>query len=159
MAQEMVDDAFGGDADVRAVLEPGRALTGDAQLLLATVLAIHDDGPIPHAILDAGINVAEPTSGEYHQLFHTRTPHAPATTSYRLVGPICTPGDVLYHHWRLPDLAPGDVVAVMDSGAYFVPFSTSFSFPRPAIVVHGESGCSIARAAETFADLVHLDER
>lgn len=158
MAQQMVDDRLGRDTAVRAVLEPGRALTGDSQLLLTTVLGINDDGPIPHAILDAGINVAEPTSGEYHQVFHTQRPTAPATTSYRLVGPICTPGDVLYHHWRLPELQPGDVLAIMDSGAYFVPFSTSFSFPRPAIVVQHESGCTVTRAAETFEDLVRLDD-
>ena len=158
MAQEMVDAALGRDAEVRAVLEPGRALTGDSQLLLTTVLNIHDDGAIPHAVLDAGINVAEPTSGEYHQVFHAVRSNAPAATSYRLVGPICTPGDVLYHHWRLPDLAPGDVLAIMDTGAYFVPFSTSFSFPKPAIVVQHESGCTVARAAETFDDLARLDD-
>lgn len=158
LAQEMVDDALGNDADVRAVLEPGRALTGDSQLLLTTVVGVHDDGAIPHAILDAGINVAEPTGSEYHQLFHVSRPTAPAPTSYRLVGPICTPGDVLYHHWRLPELAAGDVLAVMDSGAYFVPFSTSFSFPRPAIVMQHATHCTIGRAAETFADLLALDD-
>jgi diaminopimelate decarboxylase len=158
IAQEMVDAALGRDGDVRAVLEPGRALTGSSQLLLTTVLNIHLDGSLPHAILDAGINLAEPTHGEYHQVFHTRLPTAPGETSYRLVGPICMPSDVLYHHWRLPDLTPGDVLAVMDTGAYFVPFSTSFSFPRPAIVVQHESDCTVIRRAESFEDLVRLDE-
>ena len=72
----MVDAAFGDDRPVRAVLEPGRGLTGDTQLLLTSVVAINDDGPLPHVVLDAGINVAEPTSGEYHQVLHTSAPLA-----------------------------------------------------------------------------------
>ena len=118
------------------MLEPGRALTGDTQFLLTTVVDIND-GPLPHAILDAGINVAEPVTSEYHQLISVTSPGLPATTPYRLAGPICTPADVLYQHWRLPPLAPGHVLAIMDAGAYFVPFSTTFSFPKPAIVAPG----------------------
>ena len=148
-----------GLAVPRVVLEPGRALTGDTQLLLASVVDVKDDGPLAHAVLDAGINVAEPVPGEYHQLFSVSAPGAPATTPYRLAGPICTPADVLYNHWRLPQLAPGHVLAIMDTGAYFVPFSTTFSFPKPAIAAPGRTDTlpSVA-SAETFADVVALDE-
>ena len=140
------------------VLEPGRALTSSAQLLLARVVDVKDDGPLIHAVLDAGINVAEPVRGEFHQLFSVSAPGAPATTPYRLAGPICTPADVLYNNWRLPELAPGHVLAVMDTGAYFVPFSTTFSFPKPAILLEEEGNVAVCRQAETFADVVALDE-
>ena len=59
-------------------------------------------------------------TSEYHQLISVTSPGLPATTPYRLAGPICTPADVLYKHWRLPPLAPGHVLAIMDTGAYFV---------------------------------------
>ena len=142
----------------RVVLEPGRGLTSGTQLLLARVVDVKDDGPLVHAVLDAGINVAEPVRGEFHQLFSVSAPGAPATTPYRLAGPICTPADVLYHNWRLPELAPGHVLAVMDAGAYFVPFSTTFSFPKPAIVMEEEGHVVVCRRAEPFADVVALDE-
>ena len=58
----------------RVVLEPGRALTGDTQLLLTSVVDVKDDGSLAHAVLDAGINVAEPVPGEYHQLFSVDAP-------------------------------------------------------------------------------------
>ena len=45
----------------------------------------------------------------------------------------------------------------MDTGAYFVPFSTSFSFPRPPIVMCRDSQVQVVRAAEAFEDLVRLD--
>ena len=142
----------------RVVLEPGRALTGHTQFLLTTVLDVKADQPIVHAVLDAGVNLAEPARTEYHQLLSASAPRAAAARSYRLVGPICTPADVLYNNWRLPELAPGHVLAIMDSGAYFVPFATSFSFPRPAIVCCDPEGVVVLRRAETFADLVALDE-
>jgi diaminopimelate decarboxylase len=141
----------------RVVLEPGRALTTDTQLLLTTVLDVKDDGDLTHAVLDAGINVAEPVRNEYHQLFSVSAPAAPSTTPYRLVGPICTPADVLYNNWRLPRLEPGHVLAIMDTGAYFVPFSTTFSFPKPAIVMQDGPHIVTARRRETFDDLVARD--
>jgi diaminopimelate decarboxylase len=151
------DAAARGVAVPRLVLEPGRALTGDTQLLLARVVDVND-GPLPHAVLDAGINVAEPVTSEYHHLVSVTSPGVPAAGAYRLAGPICTPADVLYNHWRLPPLAPGHVLAIMDTGAYFVPFSTTFSFPKPAVVVQDGPTISVARRAETFEDMTALDD-
>ena len=158
IAAELVgaDAAAAGYPVPRIVLEPGRALTGDTQFLLTSVVDVND-GPLPHAVLDAGINIAEPVTSEYHQLFSVTAPGVPATTGYRLVGPICTPADVLVNHWRLPPLAPGHVLAIMDTGAYFVPFSTTFSFPKPAIVVQDGPELRVARRAETYDDIVSLD--
>ena len=141
----------------RVVVEPGRALTGNTQMLLTTVHDVKRDRLTPHAVLDAGIGIAEPVQGEFHQLFSVTAPNAPADESYRLVGPICTPADVLYNNWRLPALEPGHVLAIMDTGAYFVPFSTSFSFPRPAIVLQAGAAVSVLRERETFADMIKND--
>jgi diaminopimelate decarboxylase len=158
IAAELVgaDAAAAGIPVPRVVLEPGRALTGDTQFLLASVVDVND-GRLPHAVLDAGINIAEPVTSEYHQLFSVTSPGVPATTGYRLVGPICTPADVLVNHWRLPPLEPGHVLAVMDTGAYFVPFSTTFSFPKPAIVLQHGPDIQVVRRAETFDDIALLD--
>ena len=160
LAVEMVSAhaAAAGLESPKVVLEPGRALTSSSQMLLATVQDVKLDGTIPFAVLDAGMNVAEPTANEFHQLLHATKSNAAHDTSYRIVGPICTPADVLYNNWRLPTLEPGDVLAIMDTGAYFVPFSTSFSFPRPAIVVQRGHTVTLARGRETFEHLVTLDE-
>jgi hypothetical protein len=64
--------------------------------------------------------------------------------------------DQMYPAWRLPELAVGDGLAVMDAGAYFA-FSSSFSYPRPAIVAVEDSGVRLLRCRETFEDLVALD--
>lgn len=141
----------------RVFLEPGRAMTGDTQLLVCSVLAVRapEDG-VSYAVLDAGINVAEPVRNEFHQLFHAG-PERGERRTYRLAGPICTPMDVLYGAWDLPELREGDALVIADSGAYFVPFSTSFSFPRPAIVAIEDGQPRLVRRRERFEDLARFD--
>lgn len=143
----------------RVLLEPGRALTGDAQLLLCRVVQVRDpeETGLTWAVLDAGINVAEAVRGEFHQLFAVAPRAGAPRRAYRLTGPTCTPGDVLFGAWPLPELAPGDALAVMDAGAYFVPCSTSFSFPQPGVVVVEGGRARLLRRPERFEDVVGRD--
>jgi len=142
----------------RVFIEPGRAVTGNAQLLVASVLGTKEAEDTCFAILDAGINLAESCRSEYHQLFSANRYGEAATKTFTLVGPICVPGDTLYWAARMPSLRAGDSVLIMDSGAYFVPFATSFSFPQPAIVMIDEGTVRPLRRAERFEDLVALDD-
>ena len=146
-----------GERPPEVILEPGRSMTANTQFLLSSVVDVKTDAELPHAVLDVGINLAETAANEYHQLFSVSDPEGTADRPYRLVGPICTPADVIYYNWRLPELHRGDVLAIMDTGAYFVPFSTSFSFPRPAIVMSDHDGVRTVRERETFEDLIRLD--
>jgi len=150
--------AGGGRPPPRVLLEPGRSLSGDAQLLLASVHTLKRvEGERPWAILDAGVNLAECVRGEFHQLYAVDRMLEPRDTPHALVGPICSPGDLLRASARLPPLRPGDCLAIMDAGAYFVPFATSFSFPQPAVVLSEGGEVTLLRRAETFEDLVALD--
>jgi diaminopimelate decarboxylase len=143
----------------RIFFEPGRAMTGNAQILIASVLSLNASDPKPGwAILDAGINLAEPTRSEFHHIFPASRMHDKRVARYRLAGPICSPGDVLSWSTLLPDLAIGDALAIMDAGAYFVPFATSFSFPRPAIVMVDGPDVHLLRRAEGFEDIIALDQ-
>jgi hypothetical protein len=65
--------------------------------------------------------------------------------------------DQVYPAWKLPELMPGDGLAIMDTGAYFVAFSSPFSAPRPAIVIVDATGDRLLRRPETSDDLVVLD--
>jgi len=141
----------------RIFIEPGRALTGDTQLLLARVVNLKRSAGRTFAILNAGINLAESCRSEYHQLLSVNRAGQSPTELYTIVGPICTPGDTLYWTARLPPLEPGDSLAIMDAGAYFVPFSTAFSFPRPPVVSIDRGSVTVLRRAERFEDLVAYD--
>jgi diaminopimelate decarboxylase len=147
-----------GRSAPRILLEPGRSVTSDAQMLLTRVHSLKLDAERAYAILDAGINLAESCRSEYHQLLSANHAGAPLSHVYAVAGPICTPGDTLYWSARLPELKPGDSLLIMDAGAYFVAFSTSFSFPRPAIVAVDAGTVKLLRRAETFDDLLALDQ-
>jgi diaminopimelate decarboxylase len=149
--------SVGGPAP-KVLLEPGRSVTSDAQLLLTTVHSLKADGERTYAILDAGINLAESCRSEYHELLCANRPDTKPAQVYALAGPICTPGDTLHWGVRLPELQTGDCLAIMDAGAYFVPFSTAFSFPRPAIVAVDGGKVKLLRRAETFDDQLALDQ-
>jgi diaminopimelate decarboxylase len=142
----------------RIFIEPGRAMTGDAQMLLSSVISTKVEGDTTYAILNAGINLAESCRSEYHALLPVNRATEPSDTIHTVVGPICTPGDTLYWAVKLPPLTTGDSIAIMDAGAYFVPFSTTFSFPRPPIVLVDDGTASLLRRGESYPDLVAYDE-
>jgi diaminopimelate decarboxylase len=60
-------------------------------------------------------------------------------------------------HSVIPRLQVGDTIAVMDSGAYFVPHQTTFSNPRPAAVLVSAGRASLLRRRESFENVVQLD--
>jgi diaminopimelate decarboxylase len=143
----------------RVLLEPGRALTGNTQLLLGRVLHLRDRERIPtYAILDAGINLAGPVITEYHQVHAVGPARSDQRRVYRLVGPLCTPADLLYPAWELPELASGDLIVILDTGAYFLPSSTSFSFPQPGVALVADGKATLLRRAETSEDLIARDQ-
>lgn len=157
-AHESVNAAFAGRglSLPSIVMEPGRALVGDAQLLITQVKDRRRVEGRDLLILDAGINIADPVRGEFHEIFPLTRLGSP-TRRYKLVGPICVPTDSIRSTWYGPELERGDYLAIMDSGAYFVPWSNSFSFPRPAIVSVEDGKARTVRAGETLDYLTALD--
>lgn len=145
----------------RVFLEPGRAMTSNAQMLLCRVIQARpaDGSGVSHAMLDAGLDFADGLKSEQHQWFAlTEKPGTPRGT-VRLTGPSCTLGDLMAPAAQLPELKRGDALAIMDAGAYFVPYSKPFSFPRPAIAVREGGNDRLLRRRETFEHLVALDEQ
>jgi diaminopimelate decarboxylase len=144
----------------RVVLEPGRAVTASTQLLLCRVLQVRepDASGISTAVLDAGLNIIEAARHERHQIFPVRQRPGTERRRYRLMGPTCTLGDLVSPGVELDTLEVGDTLAVMDVGAYCVPYSTCFSFPRPAVVAVRNGIAGVLRRHESFEDLVALDQ-
>lgn len=140
------------------VVEPGRGLTGNAQHMLCTVLDIkHDPDGFDYAIVDAGIHNAESMRDQQHAVLPL-SPRADAPLRrYRLTGPLCRPDDVLCYSIELPQLKIGDRLAIMDTGAYFIPLASAFSFGQPAVVGLGPDGSRVLREHEHYADIVARD--
>jgi diaminopimelate decarboxylase len=137
------------------LLEPGRALSGDAQILLVTVGSLKQDGKGRSlALTDGGsANIAFPVSFEYHEVFVANKARMRSEIPYRITGQVCTPSDILYRRKKLASLEEGDILAVMDTGAYFTSFANNFAFPRPAIVSVSRGQARIVRKRESFEKL------
>lgn len=150
-----------GRAMPRIFLEPGRGLTSSSQFLVTRVLTERTTPERDFLFLDAGINVLPGLVSEYHHILPVHAGdavrEAEADHHYRLVGPTCAPWDTLLHSWRGPELHTGDAVAVMNTGAYFVPMATTFSFAEPGIVLVDQGREVVLRRTERFEDIIALD--
>jgi len=141
------------------LLEPGRALTSNAEFLLTRIgdlKKVTDHYQI--ALADAGINLAHPLSWEYHEIFVADKMTSSRDRCYGIAGPICSPMDLYIKSKWLPTLEIGSLLCIADAGAYFTSFSTEFSFPRPAIILAHDGNATIIRRRASYQDLTHLDE-
>jgi diaminopimelate decarboxylase len=140
------------------ILEPGTAVTCSAMFAMVKVLDIKPSrNGIRDVIVDGGRSFAGPTGWECHELLHASRLAAPGEEYFRIFGPTCTPYDVLFQVKRLPSLKRGDVLAIMDAGAYFVPMQTNFSFPRAAAVMVEEGNHRLIRKREEYGDIIRKD--
>jgi len=142
------------------ILEPGRCITSSNQFLLLTVHDIKDrPGVKKWLITDGGIGtVTMPTYYECHQVFLCNEVNRSENEKVTIIGPVCFAGDIVYRNMPMPKVNPGEVIAIMDSGAYFTGWESSFSFPRSAIVTVEHVQHKLIRRRETFKDMIIRDE-
>jgi diaminopimelate decarboxylase len=140
------------------VLEPGRVIVGDAGTLVTRVTFIKNQGARRFIIVDAGMNdlIRPALYGSHHQVWSVA--ETTSTGIADLVGPICESTDFIAKCRELPAFEPGDLAAVMSTGAYGFSLSSNYnSRPRvPEVLVKG-SKYEVVRRRETYEDLVRLE--
>lgn len=153
-------------APARIVIEPGRYLVGPAGVYLSTVRAVKvsrghrfviADGGMHHHLAASG-NLGQVIKRDYPIVAATRLDAAPVSPA-TLAGPLCTPLDTLARQTALPELATGDALAVLQSGAYGLSSSPVgfLSHPMPAEVLVRDGTHTCIRPRGDFdAPLVNL---
>jgi diaminopimelate decarboxylase len=144
---------------IRILVEPGRFLVGNAGVLLTRVLYIKETEQKKFAIIDAGMNdLIRPALYEsYHQIVPVVQPSMSRnkTEKMDIVGPVCESGDFFAQDREMPELRPGDLLAVMSAGAYgFVMASNYNSRPLPAEALVRGDQVGLIRKRQTIEDLV-----
>ena len=137
-------------------IEPGRFLVAQAGALVARVLQVKRNGKKTFVITDAAMNdLIRPA---LYQAYHEIVPVRPRTgkpSIVDVVGPICESGDFFAHDRKLAPVKPGDLVAILDAGAYGMAQSSNYnSRPRPAEVLVEGAKARLIRRRETMADLL-----
>ncbi|MGW7545588.1 type III PLP-dependent enzyme [Streptomyces sp. NPDC054770] len=139
----------------RIAVESGRYLVGDSGTLITSVSNVKVSRGQKFVILDGGINVFGGMSGLGRLLPVSVEvePHGP-TEQVSLVGPLCTPGDILGRDVTVPSPAPGDLVRVPNTGAYGPTASLLGFLGRPSpveVVVDGDEVVSVSRIERSRA--------
>lgn len=143
---------------VKVLFEPGRALVGNAGVLLTKVEYLKPGESKNFAIVDAAMNdLMRPALYDaYHNITTTAASSAPAQT-YEVVGPVCESGDFLGHDRTLA-IAEGDYLAIHSAGAYGMSMSSNYNTRARAaeVLVDGDQ-VHVIREREQIADLFKLE--
>jgi diaminopimelate decarboxylase len=149
------------DLGLKLVFEIGRFIAGSAGVLVTKVVYVKAGEGKTFVIVDAAMNdLIRPTLYDaYHDI---RPVVAPAPDSRRLVadivGPVCESGDYLAHDRDVPELRPGDLLAVMTAGAYGAVQSNTYNTRLlvPEVLVRGDAH-AVVRPRPTYEDVIGLD--
>lgn len=141
--------------DMKILIEPGRAIVGNAGVLVTRVEYLKNNDARHFAIVDAGMNdlLRPALYGAWQEIVPVRAGSRAAPQRYDVVGPVCETGDFLGKDRELA-LSPGDLLAVRSSGAYGFTMSSNYnSRPRAAEVMVDGDTAHLIRRRETLAEL------
>lgn len=141
--------------DLKIIIEPGRAIVGNAGLLLTRVEYLKHHDAKDFAVVDAAMNdLMRPSLyGAWHDIIPVKRGDDSVARKYDVVGPICETGDFLGRGRKL-NLQEGDLLAVRSAGAYGFTMSSNYnSRPRIAEVMVDGDKHQLIRERESVASL------
>ncbi|MGB8979587.1 MAG: diaminopimelate decarboxylase, partial [Terriglobales bacterium] len=150
--------------DVHLLLEPGRSIVGPAGILLTRVIYRKTNNNKRFLIVDAAMNdLLRPSLyGAYHEIVPVQLSPASnqETEKTDVVGPICETGDFLARDRKLPVMQEGDLLAILDAGAYGAVLSSNYNTRgRAAEVLVDGAKSTLIRKRETTLDQIRLESR
>jgi diaminopimelate decarboxylase len=146
--------------NVKIIFEPGRALVGNAGILLSKVEYLKQNDVKHFAIIDAAMNdLMRPTLYDaYHDIKIVRE-HDTKSQSFDVVGPVCESGDFIAKNRSLK-LKENDLICIMSAGAYGMSMSSNYnSRGRAAEVMVDQDKIFEVRAREKSSDLFKLEKK
>ncbi len=142
--------------NLKLVLEPGRSIVGSTTVLLSRVNAVKRAYKNFVAI-DAGFNLLiRPVMYDaYHEVVVANKINERASGLYTIVGPVCESGDIIAKDRKLPKVERGDLVSILDVGAYGFSMSSQYNGrPRCAEVLVCDGKADLIRSRESIEDLI-----
>ena len=142
-------------------IEPGRSIVGEAGYSLYTI-GTRKEVPrlLPYVSVDGGMgdNIRPALYQAQYEAVLAEKPQAEPVETVRLAGRYCESGDIIIDKLALPKSKPGDVIAVLATGAYGYSMAANYNrVPRPAVVFAENGQAQEVVTRETYADLVSHD--
>ncbi|HJJ42063.1 MAG TPA: diaminopimelate decarboxylase [Methanocorpusculum sp.] len=137
-------------------VEPGRWMVGESTVLLTKVNSVKKVHKT-FVNVDAGFNllIRPAMYDSFHEVIAANKASEQDFGVYTVTGPICETGDILASDRKLPEIEAGDIIAVLDAGAYGFSMSSQYnSRPRCAEVLVNGDKAELMRRAETYEDMM-----
>ena len=148
--------------DVTLLLEPGRSIVGPAGILLTSVIYRKANDGKRFLVVDAAMNdlIRPALYGAYHEIVAV-TQNAESITKSEvtdIVGPVCETGDFFARDRELPLVDEGDLLGILDAGAYGMVLASNYNTRRRAaeVLVSGKS-VKVIRRREKVSDLMRAE--
>lgn len=142
-------------------VEPGRSIVGEAGYSLYTVGSRKDvPGLTPYVTVDGGMgdNIRPALYQAEYEALVAKRPAAEPVEKVHLAGRYCESGDILIDQAYLPKTKPGNVIAVLATGAYGYSMASNYNrVPRPAVVFAENGQAQEVVTRETYEDLIKND--
>jgi diaminopimelate decarboxylase len=150
--------------ELELMLEPGGAIVGDSAILLLTVGMIKESHGLPKWVaVDGGANIIlRASQGWYtYQIVAANRMLDGNLEAVNIAGPLCYSGDVIARDRKMPQLVEGDILAVLDAGAYT--FAYEFHgggglYPLPPVaLINNDRESELVRRGESLSDVISRD--
>ncbi len=146
--------------NVHLLLEPGRSIVGPAGVLVTSVVYKKANNGKKFAIVDAAMNdlIRPALYGAHHEIVSVAPVRAESDEVIDIVGPVCETGDFFARDRALPTLEEGDLLAILDAGAYGMVLSSNYNTrPRAAEVLVSGKSAKVIRKREKVSDLLRTE--
>jgi diaminopimelate decarboxylase len=144
---------------VHLLIEPGRSLVASAGALITRVLYRKQNGSKRFIVVDAAMNdfLRPSLYSAYHEIVPVQR-NVEEKQLVDVVGPICETGDFFARDRRLPIIEEGDLLAILDTGAYGTVLASNYNTrPRAAEVLVERNSARLIRRRERISDLLKLE--
>ena len=143
------------------LMEPGRSIVAPAGLTLYTVGAVKKIPNVrTYVSVDGGMgdNPRYILYGSEYQAVLVKNPAGEPENTVTIAGKCCESGDILVHYAKLPKVEPGDLLAILATGAYNYSMASNYNrIPRPPVILAKDGKARLAVRRETYEDLVSCD--
>lgn len=142
--------------EAHLLLEPGRFIVAQAGALLTKVLVVKKNGTKTFVITDAGMNdlIRPALYQAHHEILPVKHPVGNSTLTADIVGPVCESGDFFARDRVLAPSKPGELLVLLDAGAYGMSLSSNYNTrTRPAEVLIENGKPRLVRRRETLRDI------
>jgi len=148
--------------DVHLLLEPGRSIVGPAGVLLTSVIHRKKNDGKRFLVVDGAMNdlIRPALYGAYHEIVPVTLNQSSEEKSevVDVVGPICETGDFFAHDRELPVVSEGDLLAILDVGAYGMVLASNYNTRlRPAEILVADKSAKVIRRREKVSDLLRCE--